>query len=236
MIYITGDTHCPIDMPKLSPELFDDSHMTKDDFLIISGDAGFVWNGSEDELWWRDYLTKTRNFTTLFVDGNHENHQMLSEMPVELWNGGKVHKVTNSLIHLMRGQVFEIDGVKIFTMGGATSQDKSLRTPGRSWWEEEMPSESEYLEARTNLERCRNKVDVIISHCAPSSLLNEISYYHSRSFYMFPDELTEFLEEVKQEVTYSNWYFGHSHEDINFNNGKDHLLYNQIRNVKEDLM
>ena len=28
-------------------------------------------------------------------------------MEVELWHGGKVHKVRPSVIHLMRGQVFD---------------------------------------------------------------------------------------------------------------------------------
>ena len=31
-------------------------------------------------------------FTTLFVDGNHENFDRLYEYPVEEWHGGKVHK------------------------------------------------------------------------------------------------------------------------------------------------
>lgn len=56
------------------------------------------------------------NFTTLFVDGNHENHALLDTFPVEEWHGGKIHRIKPSVIHLMRGQVFEIDGKNIFTM------------------------------------------------------------------------------------------------------------------------
>ena len=64
-----------------------------------------------------------KSFTTLFVDGNHENFDRLYEYPVEEWHGGKVHKIRPSVIHLMRGQIFEIEGKSIFTFGGASSHD-----------------------------------------------------------------------------------------------------------------
>ncbi len=45
------------------------------------------WNNSDEELWWRDWL-KSRYFTTLFVDGNHDNHHLLAQYPVENWKCG----------------------------------------------------------------------------------------------------------------------------------------------------
>ena len=52
-----------------------------------------------------DWL-EDRPFTTLFCEGNHENFDRLYSYPVEKWNGGNVHKIRPSVIHLMRGQVF----------------------------------------------------------------------------------------------------------------------------------
>ncbi len=41
MIYVTGDTHIPIDIGKLSEDRFaEQCCMTKDDYLIICGDFG----------------------------------------------------------------------------------------------------------------------------------------------------------------------------------------------------
>ena len=91
--------------------------MTKDDFVIICGDFGGVWNKGEEnkeETMLMDWLD-CKFFTTLFVDGNHENFDRLYDYPVEEWHGGKVHKIRPSVIHLMRGQIFEIDGKSIFT-------------------------------------------------------------------------------------------------------------------------
>lgn len=77
-------------------------------------------------------------FTTLFIDGNHEYFRTndyhiqqkeykyctgLMDLPVEEWHDGKVHKVSDSVIHLMRGQIFEINGLSFFTFGGARSHD-----------------------------------------------------------------------------------------------------------------
>ena len=44
MIYITGDTHIPLDISKLNTTHFpQQSEMTKDDFVIVLGDFGLYW-------------------------------------------------------------------------------------------------------------------------------------------------------------------------------------------------
>lgn len=99
--------------------------MTKEDYVIICGDFGGVWNKeveNKEEKHLLDWL-EGKPFTTLFVDGNHENFDRLYSYPVELWHGGKVHKIRPSVIHLMRGQIYEIDGKSFFTFGGASSHD-----------------------------------------------------------------------------------------------------------------
>ena len=126
MIYITGDCHA--DFRRFDTDIFPEQNdMTKDDYVIICGDFGGIWDKDKEssrEKWWLDWL-EAKPYTTLFVDGNHENFDRLYEYPIEEWHGGKVHKIRESVIHLMRGQVFEIDGKKIFTFGGARSHDIS---------------------------------------------------------------------------------------------------------------
>ncbi|WP_246361985.1 metallophosphoesterase family protein [Paenibacillus alba] len=105
MIYITGDVHGSISIGRrLNTKNFpEQKKMTKDDFVIISGDFGLIWNGDKEDQYWLKWLHKEKPFTTLFIDGNHENHDMLDAYPVEIWNGGKVHRINDSVIHLMRG-------------------------------------------------------------------------------------------------------------------------------------
>lgn len=223
-IFITGDTHGMIDWEKINTTRFpEQKNLTKNDYLIILGDFGGIWGDEGEDR----YIIKTyekRNFTTLFIDGNHENHDLLDGYPVEEWCGGKIHKISDSVFHLMRGQVFEIDGKTFFTMGGAESTDKMYRKEGKSWWAREMPSTEEYEEAVANLEKHSGKVDCILTHCAPEMTLSALNmpYVHFRS----SNELTEFFDTLAQTVQFEDWYFGHYH--FNSDLGKYHLLYNKI--------
>ena len=107
MMFITGDCHG--EWRKFSTESFPEQReMTKDDYVIVTGDFG-IWDNSEREKWWFDWMEK-KNFTILFVDGNHENFDLLNNYPVSNWKGGKVHFIRPNVIHLMRGEVYEIDG------------------------------------------------------------------------------------------------------------------------------
>jgi len=77
MIYITGDTHIPIDISKLNTSKFPDQKaLSKSDYVIVCGDFGGVWEYSEEGRYWLNWLEQ-KNFSTLFVDGNHENFDML---------------------------------------------------------------------------------------------------------------------------------------------------------------
>ena len=79
-IFITGDTHG--DFSRLLPAAFHEQRdLTKEDYLIICGDFGGVWDGGDAEQQWLDWL-ETRSFTTLFVSGNHENYDLLRNYPI----------------------------------------------------------------------------------------------------------------------------------------------------------
>ena len=97
MIYITGDTHGEFE--RFGSNCFD---AAKGDYVIICGDFGNLWDNSNSEKYWRKWL-REKAFTVLFIDGNHENFDMLSAYPVTEWNGGKAHKIADNIIHLMRG-------------------------------------------------------------------------------------------------------------------------------------
>ena len=88
-IYITGDTHGAdklgshsVDgfVNRLNMESFpEQKHLNKDDYVVICGDFGGVWNyagETKKEIYDLNWLN-SRNFTTLFVPGNHENYDRL---------------------------------------------------------------------------------------------------------------------------------------------------------------
>lgn len=222
--------------------------MTKEDYVIICGDFGGVWNKeveNKEEKHLLDWL-EGKPFTTLFVDGNHENFDRLYSYPVELWHGGKVHKIRPSVIHLMRGQIYEIDGKSFFTFGGASSHDiesgildpedpdfkekkewldrewRSYRVNHITWWAQELPSEEEMQEGRANLTAHDNQVDFIVTHCCATSTQMLIDEQKLK-----PDIETDYLEEIKQTIQFKKWFFGHYHDNRNVSK-KEILIYEQF--------
>jgi hypothetical protein len=250
MIYITGDTHA--DFTRFSVDSFyEQKEMMNqnDNFVIICGDFGGVWDlvESKKEKWWLDWL-ENKPFTTLFVDGNHENFDRLYSYPTKEWNGGLVHEIRPHVLHLMRGQVFTIEDKKFFTFGGASSHDiqdgildiddpdinkkmKQMQSKGKymyrikglSWWQQELPIEEEMQTGKYNLAKHENNVDFIISHSPSTSdlyLMGGKGLYES-------DILTNYLEEIKATTEYKRHFFGHMHVNRAIND-KDICLYEQI--------
>ena len=208
MLYITGDTHIPTsDIQKLGSKRFPEQKLlNKNDFVIICGDFGGIWDGSREENYWNKWLDK-KSFSTLFVDGNHENFDMLGQYKETPFCGGFSHEITSSIRHLMRGYVFELCGKTIFTFGGASSHDRAVRTEGKNWWRQELPTKEELDRARSALDKYKNRVDVILTHCAPGSIQKMIAPNYDTNM------LTDFFDELKETVEYEKWFFGHYHID-----------------------
>ncbi len=221
MIYVTGDTHANLDISKLSTKKFPQQReLTKDDYVIVAGDFGLVWDGSGREIYWQDWLAD-KNFTTLFVDGNHENFDILRELKLIPMFGGYVRQVTEGVYHLERGQVLNIDGKKIYVMGGARSIDKESRREHISWWPQEIPSNDEMERAIQALEAANWEVDYVITHCAPRSVQEMLAAWYEN------DPVVSFHERVRQDLIFKRWFFGHYHVDKQINE-QFIALYNRV--------
>lgn len=205
-VFITGDTHGPSEIGRLAKTFGTGGGLDKEDYLIVCGDFGLVWADRSEYNYWLRWLNR-KPFTTLFVDGNHENFDMLDALPEERWHGGSVHRVNDSVLHLMRGQVFDIAGRSFFCLGGARSVDKARRVPHKSWWSQEIPSVEERSAAWAALESCGWKVDYVLTHCAASNVQYRLNPTYEN------DDLTRFLFEMERRLDYRRWFFGHYHED-----------------------
>ncbi|MBQ3136527.1 MAG: metallophosphoesterase [Clostridia bacterium] len=233
MIYITGDTHRNIKrFMHGNAEFIHDMTWTKDDVLIVCGDFGFVFYDTPEEHDMLDWFEKNKPYTICFVDGNHENHPRLAEYPLEEWHGGKIHRIRKNVIHLMRGQVFNIQGHKIFAMGGTYSIDRSMRTLGYSYWQEEIPCDAEYKEAIENLRKHNFNIDYAVTHTAPKEIIIQMGYIPDPHDY----ELTGFFEYVMYECKDSvkGWFFGHWHEDREIYGGKFRGLLNDVVSISQE--
>lgn len=232
MIYITGDTHHDID----SQKIFDYAvSLSKNDSIIIAGDFGGVWyyQSSEHYSQQEELLDRYASLdcNILFVDGNHECFPELYSYPtVDKFNGA-VGQLRENLFHLKRGEVYTIQNKKFFTFGGAMSTDKKYRMPYVSWWEEEIPTVEEMNYGLDNLQKHNNKVDYVITHTAPKSIIqeafkNDIWAVNDR----VNDPTASYLQRISEIITFKKWFFGHLHMD-KIINSKYYVLYNTLEKI-----
>jgi len=209
MIYVTGDLHGDI-------ERFGSKEMKplkKGDTLLVCGDFGFIWDGSKAEQAALKKIAKLK-YNVCFIDGVHENFALLGQYPVEEFAGAHARHIGGNLYHLLRGEIYTMEGQTIFAMGGGVSPDDDFRPPDdvRSSWE--IPSREEFDLAAANIERVRGKVDFIITHEPPMKI---------KAFLQLKQQtvsaggevtgLNTFFEELGRCCTFKRWFFGSMHAD-----------------------
>lgn len=209
MIYITGDTHGDISHLK-NPKL---NKLGEKDILIICGDFGFIWNPQNpDEKKKMEWLKK-RKYTICFVDGAHENFDILNSYTPYRWKGGNAHKIADNIYHLMRGEVFTFEGKTFFVMGGGESDDAYMREEGSSWWETELPNAEELQNGVNNLNDTERNINYILTYEAPTIAKEILKQRTNRNILITP--LNTYLQEIMHNVGYMHWYFGSLHIDLN---------------------
>lgn len=236
-IFVTGDIHGDIDIHKLSNSNLKCKNISfsDDDYIIILGDFGLPFSPMDivdyekhkgSYYYWINWLSN-RKGTYLFVDGNHDNHEWWSTVPITNKFNGKVqiHPHASNVIHLMRGQVYTINNKTFFTMGGAKSVDKAYRKEHISWWKDEMPSKKEYELAIKNLNKYNMTVDYVLSHNCGTSYLQDLVLGHPDS-----DTLTSFFNHLEFDfgLNFKHWYFGHHHIDKQIDSKHTCVYYNII--------
>ncbi len=221
-VFITGDTHG--DQKRLfDSRLLGNCNFGEENYLIVCGDFGFIFYNDEREQLFLKEIEKLP-FKVLFVDGNHENFPEIYKYPVKEWRGGRVHQIGNNLLHLMRGEIFEIEGKSFFALGGASSVDRGTKQEGFGWWPEELPSEGEVDYAFENLRAHGFKVDFIITHDMPRTMIDILGAYP------FETGITGILDTVMYKTDFEHWYCGHWHFDRDITN-KFTVLYEGIRKI-----
>lgn len=206
MIYVTGDLHGQLSR-------FDDPalrRLKEKDTLLVCGDFGFLWDGSAAEMNTLRKLSK-KKFNICFVDGTHENFDMLSKLKIKKWNGGKVHQIAPNIFHLLRGQVFTLEGQTVFTFGGGESPDIEIRFEMNTWSDKEIPTREELLEGVENLQKLGGKVDIIITHEPPARIKDFLLLNTGLDAPI--TAINTYLEDVGKTCKFSHWYFGSMHMD-----------------------
>jgi len=231
-MYTIGDLHSNYcgEMSYLNSTYFPEGKdLNKNDIVCVLGDFGFIFQQtqSKHEAYWLNWLHE-KPWTTVFIDGNHENFQRLAKLKTVIMFGGPVGKVNDSVFHLRRGEVYTFGDKKVFVMGGATSIDKLDRTPGISWWREETPSYKEIDNGFANLEKVNYKVDFIFTHTLPTWYAMQVPGIGGK----LNDPVCKILDEIELRTEFKFWYSGHFHKDLEWESAQGQKIYTQYNGIR----
>ena len=153
-----GDTHNDLDFAESAARLARE-HGAE---VVQLGDWGFLWPGSNQLDQLSDMLVGL-GVTMRFVDGNHDDHPTLKKLRGRVRARGV--QIAANVIYQPRGSVHEDDdGTRMLFLGGAPSIDRAGRTPGRSWWPEEVITKDDLDTALS----AKAPVHVLVTHDAPT--------------------------------------------------------------------
>ncbi len=210
MVYITGDTHRNFVHVKAFCERFE---TTKDDTLIILGDAGINYYGGAKDYWFKVQLSYLP-LTLLCIHGNHEQRPETLGYAETEWQGGTVYTEPEfpSLLFAKDGEIYEIAGKRCIAIGGAYSVDKPHRIANDwGWWSDEQPSDEIKRRVEQRLETEGWKIDAVLSHTCPLK-------YEPREVFIAEfdqsgvDKSTEqWLDAIEDKLDYAAWHCGHYH-------------------------
>ena len=222
---VTGDVHGDI---LLLLEMV--RSIENDEMLFVTGDFGLFWfdiNSNSDKYTILNNMLESKNAYIVFVDGNHENHNFINRTEISEFCGAKCHKLLPRVIHIMRGEIVNIDGIKIFCFGGAYSVDRFWREKNKTYFEEELPNENEYDSGLNNLINADFKVDYIITHTCQRRLVKKLGQRHKA---IEEIKLQNYIQWIVDNVEYKKHYFGHWHMDKKISES-DIDIFNNIRNM-----
>ena len=195
------------------------------DVIVHLGDFGF----------WRDDVT-TRNFlrdvervlaegdlTLVWIDGNHEDHARLNNLPVDEVTG--LRRISDRIWHLPRGYRWVWHATTWMALGGAHSVDRQSRTPGLSWWPEETLTDAEIAYAKRP-----GPVDVMVCHDAPSAdlvpVLNSSHWPEEevRASEAHQAKVRDVVETVQPSVLYHGHFHTRYEADFIYESGQTHVV------------
>lgn len=211
MIYITGDRHGNFDDIISWCSQY---KTTKEDILIVLGDAGINYYGCKKDIELKNKLSKL-DITLFCIHGNHEMRPesigTYKEVP---FMNGMVYREDEfpNILFAKDGEVYNFNGLNTLVCGGAYSVDKNYRLlRGWRWFSDEQPSEEIKKRVEDRCELLDWNIDIVLTHTCPLKY-EPTEWFISGLNQNEVDKSTEiWLDTIENKLNYKKWYCGHYH-------------------------
>ena len=212
-ILIAGDTHGSLPW---TLHLLDKAVEFECDAMFVLGDFGF-WprhGDGRDFLYKLEHQLKKHEMDLWWLDGNHEDHDELDKL-VEKYREMGAIPYSNHIAYTPRGYGWNWGGLNFVALGGATSIDVDLRTPGKTWFPQEGITDDDVTRAIS-----RGRADILLAHDIPVGTTLPIRppvrfSNESRTRLKEIEDLSRGnrikVQEVAEQLGVSRIYHGHHH-------------------------
>ena len=209
--YITGDTHGNFNRIE---EFCSENDTTKEDVMIILGDAGInYWLDNTDRQLKNDL--SSLDITLFCVHGNHEARPWeAGDYEEVMWNDGLVYmeEAYPNILFAKDGEIYDFNGKSVMPIGGAGTINKDYRiSHGLQWFALEQPDDTikEFVEQQ--LEKSDWKIDIILSHTVPIKAEPTWAFKPRKEPITVDKGTEEWLQKIYDRLAFTEWYAGHYH-------------------------
>jgi 3-oxoacid CoA-transferase subunit A len=211
---ITGDTHRSetIDRIQQMKQAYPNQGLA----IIILGDSGINYCLDEYDEDHKRQLQKL-NVLIYLVRGNHEQRPELVPNMARFSDpivGGQVYTEPEfpEIRYFIDGETYNIHDKSILVLGGAYSGDKNYRlATGRRWFDQEQLSIDERNQIAA--QHSGQYFDFILSHTCPYSMRPIDRFLSFIDQSTVDNSMEVWLEEMRYNITYHTWVWGHYHDD-----------------------
>jgi 3-oxoacid CoA-transferase subunit A len=185
--------------------------------VILLGDTGANYYKN-----WRDDQSKailnSRGYKIYLVRGNHEDRPenistMKMIMDEDLMNPVYVEDDFPNIRYLIDGLSYTYKDKKILVLGGAYSVDKYYRLQkGWNWFKDEQLSEKERDSIFNSIKG--QSFDFVLSHTCPYEFQPTELFLSVVDQSTVDNSMEHWLDDVKNNIDYKFWIFGHYHDDM----------------------
>lgn len=185
--------------------------------IIILGDVGLNFDLDDSDKRRKGYANELGP-QIYCLRGNHEERP--ENIPgTELWldmetaSAVYMEKEFSNIKYLVDGNTYWFGGHKCLALGGAYSIDKywRLQHHPKTWFKDEQLTQEEM----DNIGKCikHERYDFILTHTCPYSFRPTDLFLNFIDQNTVDSSMEYWLEQVKDEVKWGVWCFGHYHAD-----------------------
>ena len=222
MVYITGDIHGQL---KRIKDFCRNFEPTKQDILVILGDAGFNYYLERHDFWMKEKVSHLP-ITILCIHGNHEERPyLIPSYKGKEWRGGRVYIEDDfpNLLFAKDGSVFDLeDGKRALAVGGAYS----IPCCSERLFRDDKPTAEIRHDVEKTLEANHWQVDYVFSHTCPISVMPRECFIPNIPLSEINQETEIWMEDIARKLAFQKWYCGHFHTDKT--DGSYRFLFNDI--------